>query len=95
MAPKSSKEKQEIKFSAAETYNICKLYQEEDVPWNQNLADYSKSEKREAALQGVKEKLEEEFPAIAINNIHTETTMSSSSMMKLSPGIKAGKKNIV
>ena len=46
MAPKSSKEKQEVEFLAAETYHICELYYEEVVLWNQNLAGYSKSEKK-------------------------------------------------
>ena len=51
MAPKSSKEKQEVEFSATETYLFYELVQDEDFMWNQNLADYSKSDKREAALQ--------------------------------------------
>ena len=67
MAPKSSKEKQEVEFSAAETYRICELYQEEVVLWNQTLAVHSKTEKREAALERVKEKLEGEFPELILN----------------------------
>ena len=46
MAPKASKETQEIEFPAEETYHICDLYQEVDVLWNQNLTDFSKSEKK-------------------------------------------------
>ena len=48
MAPKSSKEIQEVEFSP-ETYRICELYQEVAL-WIQTLADYSKTEKREPAL---------------------------------------------
>ena len=67
MAPKSPKEKQKVEFSATETYIFYELVQNEDVMWNQNLADYSNSEKRGAALQQVKEKLEEEFPVYLIH----------------------------
>ena len=63
MVQKSSKERQEIEFSAAEAYRICKLYQEEDVLWNQNLADNSKSEKKYPRYSPA-------LAALAINSIH-------------------------
>ena len=40
MPAKASIEKQETYFLAAETYRICKLYQEEDILWSKNVADY-------------------------------------------------------
>ena len=63
--PRSAKEKQEIEFSVPETHRIIELYQEEDVLWNQGSPDYFKAEKRNGALERMKEKLEEEFPDIA------------------------------
>ena len=71
MAQKSSK-KQEIEFSAAEIYRFCGLNKEEDV-----LKRLLKSEKKNprpspASLDS------------ASSTCNKETTMSSSSMMKLS-----------
>ena len=84
MAPKSSKESQEIVFLAAEAYRICQLYQEENVLLTKIWQTIQKVRK---STQGLLLSSLILRAALAINNIHKETTMSSSPMLKLSPGI--------